>query len=113
MDPTQKYKTITNRLISEVNGKNILTNPAGVVADAMSVVDKEDIPGSDKKSIVIEALKLIIGRFVTDEAIAKVIVELLPSMIETIIDVSKNIYEINKKEKCCTPSYWRLLCCRK
>ena len=86
--------------ISGINADNLLA----VVALAMEIVDKFRLDGAGKKIVVIEALEHMVDETVMDVPFAQLIKIILPSSIDTIIDLTQHQFDINVTSN-------SLLCC--
>lgn len=90
----------------EINATTMLS----IIVILMQIVDsyktKPPLPGTEKKDLVIRVLnKIIESRDLSDEdeaSIKFIVSKLAPQLIDTIIDASKNKFNLNKNGGCCT-----------
>lgn len=72
----------------------------GAIVEAMTVAEKFDIAGADRREAVIAAFDHIIERSNISEATKNTMRALVPTTIDVAIDLTKNKYDINKKIDC-------------
>jgi len=73
-----------------------------IIAAAVEAVEILQLAGADKKSLVVDAVKIVTDKFVTDPATASIIIALTPAAIDTAVSLAKSDFMQKSTSKCCT-----------
>ena len=61
----------------------------------------KNMTGSEKKKLVMDILRVTIEENVKDEILEKVLIDMIPGLIDTLVDVSKNKINLKKVSSWC------------
>ena len=114
-------KRSIERIIEFIKSKKydlygILENVFMIITQIMYIVGSyPSLSGTHKKEIVIEVIRVIITKYYDVESgmkvpdlFVKMVLDLVPSIIDTLVSVSEGVFSINKVNKCFSNCF---ICC--
>jgi hypothetical protein len=104
-----KINEIVNRLVIEFTNKGNVDikgdSLVGLATRLMETVDKENVKGREKKEVIMNVLRNIINLHAKEEdkiSLNMILDNVIPSMIDVVIDASKGKLDIHKVVKATT-----------